>query len=65
MTVTGHFSECLSTLLLKKGRQKNTVKKQLDKRYLQGIDEFYLGNGWYIDGLHGQKDYYIGFAFHF
>lgn len=32
---------------------------------LERIDEFYIGNGWYSDGTHGQKDYYIAFAIHF
>ncbi|MFV0466362.1 MAG: DUF2264 domain-containing protein [Lachnospiraceae bacterium] len=29
------------------------------------IEECYLLNGWYSDGIHGQCDYYIAFAFHF
>lgn len=29
------------------------------------IDSYYLGDGWYRDGVHGQLDHYIGFAFHF
>lgn len=32
---------------------------------LTRLDEFYLGDGWYKDGVHGQTDYYISFAFHF
>lgn len=28
-------------------------------------ESFYLGNGWYSDGLRPQKDYYISFAIHF
>ena len=32
---------------------------------LTRLDEFYLGDGWYKDGTHGQTDYYISFAFHF
>ncbi len=35
------------------------------KRYLDGVDSFYLGDGWYQDGDSGQKDYYISFAIHF
>lgn len=32
---------------------------------LNRIDEFYLGDGWYSDGVTKQRDYYIGFALHF
>lgn len=39
-------------------------KERLEKDLMR-LDEFYLGNGWYKDGIHGQKDYYIAFAFHF
>lgn len=28
-------------------------------------ESFYLGNGWYSDGLRPQKDYYISFAIHY
>lgn len=34
-------------------------------QYLDGLETFYLGNGWYQDGDSGQKDYYISFAIHF
>lgn len=37
---------------------------QLEKDLLR-IDEFYLGDGWYSDGMTKQRDYYIGFAMHF
>ena len=33
--------------------------------YLDGLETFYLGEGWYQDGDSGQKDYYISFAIHF
>lgn len=33
--------------------------------YLEGLETFYLGDGWYQDGDSGQKDYYISFAIHF
>lgn len=29
------------------------------------INYFYIENGWYMDGVQGQKDYYISFAIHF
>lgn len=33
--------------------------------YLDYIESCYEGNGWYIDGQNGEKDYYISFAFHY
>lgn len=38
--------------------------QQLEKD-LNRIEDFYIGNGWYKDGVNGQTDYYIAFAFHF
>lgn len=32
---------------------------------LNRVDDFYLGDGWYSDGLTKQRDYYIAFAMHF
>lgn len=32
---------------------------------LSRVDDFYLGDGWYSDGVTRQRDYYIGFALHF
>lgn len=32
---------------------------------LDRLDDFYLGDGWYSDGLTEQRDYYIPFAMHF
>ena len=32
---------------------------------LNRVEDFYLGDGWYSDGLTAQRDYYIGFAMHF
>jgi hypothetical protein len=32
---------------------------------LNRLDEFYLGDGWYSDGLSAQRDYYIPFAMHY
>ncbi len=39
-------------------------KEQLEKD-LNRIEDFYLGDGWYSDGVTKQRDYYIGFAMHF
>ncbi len=36
------------------------LEKDLDR-----IDDFYVGGGWYMDGVQGQKDYYIPFAIQF
>ncbi|WP_098741309.1 DUF2264 domain-containing protein [Paenibacillus sp. EZ-K15] len=33
--------------------------------YLDIIDTYYLGDGWYSDGKTDQRDYYIPFAMHF
>lgn len=32
---------------------------------LDRLDHFYLGDGWYADGLTAQRDYYIPMAFHY
>lgn len=39
-------------------------QEQIEKD-LNRIDEFYLGDGWYSDGMTKQRDYYIAFAIHF
>ncbi|USK36730.1 DUF2264 domain-containing protein (plasmid) [Bacillus sp. F19] len=35
------------------------------EKSLENIEEFYLGDGWYSDGLTEQKDFYVPFAIHF
>lgn len=35
------------------------------ERNLLRIDEFYLGSGWYSDGVGGHSDYYVPFALHY
>lgn len=41
----------------------------LDRTQLEAelalIDSMYVGSGWYVDGKHTQRDYYIPFAFHY
>ncbi len=32
---------------------------------LDRLEEYYLGDGWYSDGINDQRDYYIPFAMHF
>ena len=39
-------------------------EKQLQEDLVR-VDDFYLGDGWYRDGMTQQRDYYIGFAMHF
>ena len=39
-------------------------EKQL-KADLQKMESYYLGDGWYRDGVSAQKDYYISFAMHY
>lgn len=39
-------------------------EKQLNAD-LNRVEDFYLGDGWYSDGMTKQRDYYIGFAMHF
>lgn len=51
----------------------NLALKSLNQPYdqhlidygLERLDSFYLGNGWYKDGVTEQRDYYIPFALHF
>lgn len=51
----------------------NSALKKLGRKYseenlqyaLKRVDDFYLKDGWYEDGLAHHKDYYIPFAFHF
>lgn len=38
--------------------------EQVEKN-LNRIDAFYLGDGWYSDGVEGHCDYYVPFAFHY
>lgn len=35
------------------------------ERALDRLDDFYLGDGWYCDGVSGQIDYYLPFAMHY
>ncbi len=53
----------LVNIALKKVGMKYDAEKL--ETYLNGVDTFYLGDGWYQDGDSGQKDYYISFAIHF
>lgn len=34
-------------------------------REFEKIEQMYVGNGWYSDGLTRQRDYYVAFAIHY
>ena len=56
------FAVLVNIALKKLGRSYDSTKLEA---YLNGVETFYLGDGWYQDGDSGQKDYYISFAIHF
>lgn len=56
------FAVLVNIALKKLGKPYDKEKLEF---YLNGVDEFYLGDGWYQDGDSGQKDYYVSFAIHF
>ncbi len=56
------FAVLVNVALKKRGMP---FRKDMLDRYLDGLETFYLGDGWYCDGDSGQKDYYISFAIHF
>lgn len=57
------FFRMLVNVALKKNNFKYSQKK-IDESFRM-INEFYIGDGWYTDGIGGKKDYYISFAIHF
>jgi len=56
------FAVLVNIALKKLGKTYDAEKLEY---YLNGLEEFYLGDGWYQDGDSGQKDYYVSFAIHF
>jgi len=56
------FAVLVNIALKKVGRPYSS---EMLNRYLDGLEQFYLGDGWYCDGDSGQKDYYISFAIQF
>lgn len=56
------FAVLVNIAMKKAGRPYSA---EMLERYLEGLETFYLGDGWYQDGDSGQKDYYISFAIHF
>jgi hypothetical protein len=41
------------------------VDADLDAQYVEALERFYLGDGWYQDGMARRADHYIPFAFHY
>lgn len=58
-----HFFSVLVNLGLKNVGENYDTENM--KTALAKIDSFYLGNGWYSDGVTQQRDYYVAFAMHF
>lgn len=56
------FMILVNVALKKAGRRYS--KERMDSG-LERIESFYLGEGWYRDGVSCQKDYYISFAMHY
>ena len=56
------FAVLVNIAMKKVGRR---YSPEMLEEYLEGLETFYLGEGWYRDGDSGQKDYYISFAIHF
>ena len=56
------FRILVNVALKKTGNQYDDDKLSED---LEGVDEYYFGNGFYRDGVRGQVDYYNPFAIHF
>jgi hypothetical protein len=56
------FAVLVNIALKKLGKPYDAEKLEY---YLNGLESFYLGDGWYQDGDSEQKDYYVSFAIHF
>lgn len=56
------FSLLVNTILKKLG--SNYSQKRINKN-LSKIEKFYLGNGWYSDGISDRIDYYTSFSIHY
>ncbi|MGL4697895.1 DUF2264 domain-containing protein [Enterococcus larvae] len=57
------FFRVLVNVCLHKNYEMDTLE-QIEKDFAK-IETFYLGNGWYYDGVNVQIDYYISFAIHY
>ena len=56
------FNVLVNTAFIKLGRPHNQEWMEDSLAY---IEECYLGDGWYQDGVGGMADYYVPFAIHF
>ena len=56
------FAVLVNAALKKLGRPWNRERMQECLAY---IESCYEGNGWYVDGQNGERDYYAAFAFHY
>lgn len=56
------FKVMVNVGLSKLGVEGNESKNE---EAFERLESYYLGNGWYSDGLTEQKDYYVSFAIHF
>lgn len=56
------FAVLVNIALRKAGKKWD---EKMLAQYLDGLETFYIGEGWYRDGDSNQKDYYISFAIHF
>lgn len=57
------FRVLVNLAFYRRGRHEFDAER-LNKDLLR-IDDFYISDGWYSDGVKGQKDYYVSFAIHF
>ncbi len=57
-----YFLVLVNMALKSVGKKWN--KARVDKA-MEKYESFYIGNGWYGDGLRPQKDYYVSFAIHY
>lgn len=56
------FAVLVNVAMKKTGREYSQEKLEW---YLNEIDTYYIGNGWYQDGNPGNRDYYISFGIHY
>lgn len=56
------FAILVNVALKERGMHYHPEKLQ---EYLDYIESCYQGDGWYLDGQNGEKDYYVSFAFHY
>ncbi len=57
------FFNTITNLALKSVGEK--YSKECMQRAIDYYESFYIGNGWYGDGVRPQKDYYVSFAIHY